>query len=55
LAIHDLGRFVENLGVSEVVLALQERRNSLPLKDLLRMRAVQRNWPFRRRSEMWRR
>lgn len=37
-AIHDLGRFVENLGVSEVVLALQERRNSLPLKDLLRMK-----------------
>lgn len=36
--IHDLGRFVENLGVSEVVLALQERRNSLPLKDLLRMK-----------------
>ncbi|TNE34179.1 MAG: sugar transferase, partial [Alphaproteobacteria bacterium] len=30
-AIHDLGRFVENLGVSEVVLALQERRNALPL------------------------
>ncbi len=37
-AIHDLGRFVENLGVSEVILALQERRNSLPLKDLLRMK-----------------
>lgn len=37
-AIHDLGRFVENLGVSEVVLALQERRNSLPLGDLLRMK-----------------
>lgn len=37
-AIHDLGRFVENLGVSEVVLALQERRNSLPLNDLLRMK-----------------
>lgn len=37
-AIHDLGRFVENLGASEVVLALQERRNSLPLKDLLRMK-----------------
>ena len=37
-AIHDLGRFVENLGVSEVVLALQERRNSLPLKDLLRIK-----------------
>lgn len=38
LAVHDLGRFVENLGVSEVVLALQERRNALPLKDLLRMK-----------------
>jgi sugar transferase (PEP-CTERM system associated) len=37
-AIHDLGKFVENLGVSEVVLALQERRNSLPLKDLLRIK-----------------
>ncbi len=37
-AIHDLGRFVENLGVSEVVLALQERRNSLPLSDLLRIK-----------------
>ncbi|GMN01626.1 TIGR03013 family XrtA/PEP-CTERM system glycosyltransferase [Erythrobacter sp. MTPC3] len=37
-AIHDLGRFVENLGVSEVVLALQERRNALPLDDLLRMK-----------------
>lgn len=37
-AIHDLGRFVENLGVSEVVLALQERRNSLPLNDLLRIK-----------------
>jgi sugar transferase (PEP-CTERM system associated) len=38
VAIHDLGRFVENLGVSEVVLALQERRNALPLKDLLRIK-----------------
>lgn len=37
-AVHDLGRFVENLGVSEVVLALQERRNALPLKDLLRIK-----------------
>ena len=37
-AIHDIGRFVENLGVSEVVLALEERRNSLPLKDLLRVK-----------------
>jgi sugar transferase (PEP-CTERM system associated) len=37
-AIHDLGQFVENLGVTEVVLALQERRNALPLKDLLRIK-----------------
>ncbi|KEO91264.1 sugar transferase [Erythrobacter longus] len=37
-AIHDLGRFVENLGVTEVVLALEERRNSLPLSDLLRIK-----------------
>ncbi|MBD3728124.1 MAG: TIGR03013 family PEP-CTERM/XrtA system glycosyltransferase [Sphingomonadales bacterium] len=39
-AVHDLGRFVENLGVSEVVLALQERRNALPLKDLLRIKTM---------------
>ncbi|MCP5396938.1 MAG: TIGR03013 family PEP-CTERM/XrtA system glycosyltransferase [Sphingomonadaceae bacterium] len=39
-AIHDLGNFVENLGVSEVVLALQERRNALPLKDLLRIKTM---------------
>ncbi|MFN6936044.1 MAG: TIGR03013 family XrtA/PEP-CTERM system glycosyltransferase [Tsuneonella sp.] len=37
-AIHDLGRFVENIGASEVVLALEERRNALPLKDLLRIK-----------------
>jgi sugar transferase (PEP-CTERM system associated) len=39
-AIHNLQRFVENLGVSEVVLALEERRNALPLKDLLRMKTA---------------
>ncbi len=39
-AVHDLGQFVENLGASEVVLALEERRNSLPLKDLLRMKTM---------------
>jgi sugar transferase (PEP-CTERM system associated) len=39
-AIHNLSRFVENLGVSEVVLALEERRNSLPLKDLLRIKTA---------------
>ncbi|WP_095011136.1 TIGR03013 family XrtA/PEP-CTERM system glycosyltransferase [Tsuneonella mangrovi] len=39
-AIHDLGRFVENIGASEVILALEERRNSLPLKDLLRIKTM---------------
>lgn len=39
-AIHDLSRFVSNLGASEVVLALEERRNSLPLKDLLRIKTA---------------
>ena len=37
-SISDLGRFVERVGATEVVLALQERRNSLPLKDLLRVK-----------------
>ena len=39
-AIHDLTRYVENLGVSEVVLALEERRNALPLQDLLRIKTA---------------
>ncbi len=39
-AVHNLTRFVENLGVSEVVLALEERRNALPLKDLLRIKTA---------------
>jgi uncharacterized Fe-S cluster-containing protein len=39
-AIHNLKRHVENLGVSEVVLALEERRNALPLKDLLRIKTA---------------
>lgn len=39
-AIHNLTRFVENLGVAEVVLALEERRNSLPLKDLVRIKTT---------------
>ena len=39
-AVNDLGRYVENLGISEVVLALQERRNALPLKDLLRIKTM---------------
>ncbi len=36
--IADLGKYVERVGATEVVLALQERRNSLPLKDLLRVK-----------------
>lgn len=39
-AISNLTRFVENLGISEVVLALEERRNALPLKDLLRIKTT---------------
>ncbi len=39
-AISNLTRFVENLGASEVVLALEERRNSLPLADLLRIKTT---------------
>jgi len=39
-AIHNLTRFVENLGVSEVVLALEERRNAVPMKDLLRIKTA---------------
>jgi sugar transferase (PEP-CTERM system associated) len=31
---------VDNLGVTEVVLALEERRNALPLKDLLRIKTT---------------
>lgn len=37
-SITDLGRFVHRGAATEVVLALQERRNSLPLKDLLRIK-----------------
>lgn len=39
-AIINLTHYVENLGVSEVVLALEERRNSLPLADLLRIKTT---------------
>lgn len=39
-AIFDLSRYVANLGASEVVLALEERRNALPLKDLLRVKTA---------------
>jgi sugar transferase (PEP-CTERM system associated) len=40
LSIEDLSLFVANLGASEVVLALEERRNALPLKDLLRIKTA---------------
>ena len=39
-AIDDLITYVQNLGVSEVVLALEERRGALPLKDLVRVRTT---------------
>jgi sugar transferase (PEP-CTERM system associated) len=39
-AIADLSRFVADLAASEVVLALEERRNALPLKDLLRIKTA---------------
>ena len=39
-AIPNLTRHVEDLGVSEVVLAIEERRNALPLKDLLRIKTA---------------
>ena len=39
-AIDDLSRFVADRRASEVVLALEERRNALPLKDLLRIKTA---------------
>jgi len=39
-AVADLSRHVQDLGASEVVLALEERRNALPLKDLLRIKTA---------------
>ena len=39
-AIASLGDHVVNLKASEVVLALQERRNALPLQDLLRIKTT---------------
>lgn len=39
-AIADLSAHVANLGVTEVVLALEERRNALPLKDLVRVKTA---------------
>lgn len=39
-AIKDLSAHVANLGATEVVMALEERRNALPLKDLLRVKTA---------------
>lgn len=39
-AIYNLADFVVKLGASEVVLALEERRNALPLQDLLRIKTT---------------
>jgi sugar transferase (PEP-CTERM system associated) len=39
-AIYHLADFVEKLATSEVVLALEERRNALPLEDLLRIKTT---------------
>lgn len=39
-AIDDLSAHVASLGATEVVLALEERRNALPLKDLLRIKTL---------------
>lgn len=39
-AIKNLGKHVENLNVTEVVLALEERRNALPVNDLLRIKTT---------------
>src|SRR3546814_5124117 len=39
-AIYNLADFVVRLAASEVVLALEERRNALPLGDLLRIKTT---------------
>ena len=39
-AISDMSAHVANLGATEVVLALEERRNALPLKDLVRVKTA---------------
>ncbi len=39
-AIYNLADYVEKLATSEVVLALEERRNALPLQDLLRIKTT---------------
>jgi sugar transferase (PEP-CTERM system associated) len=39
-AIYNLSDFVVKMGASEVVLALEERRNAIPLSDLLRIKTT---------------
>ena len=39
-AIENLPRYLERIGAGEVVLALEERRNALPLADLLRIKTT---------------
>ncbi|MEO8724202.1 MAG: TIGR03013 family XrtA/PEP-CTERM system glycosyltransferase, partial [Sphingobium sp.] len=39
-AIYNLSDFVVRLGASEVVLALEERRNAIPMSDLLRIKTT---------------
>ncbi len=39
-AIYNLGDFVVKMGASEVVLAIEERRNAIPLDDLLRIKTT---------------
>jgi sugar transferase (PEP-CTERM system associated) len=39
-AIYNLADFVVKLGASEVVLALEERRNALPMQDLIRIKTT---------------
>jgi len=39
-AIHNLADYVVRLGASEVILALQERRNAVPMEDLLRIKTT---------------
>jgi sugar transferase (PEP-CTERM system associated) len=39
-AIYNLSDFVVKMGASEVVLALEERRNAIPLQDLLRIKTT---------------
>jgi sugar transferase (PEP-CTERM system associated) len=39
-ALYNLAEFVVRLGASEVILALEERRNSVPMSDLLRIKTT---------------